>query len=249
MVAPLPGVVNAGRVPPPGTVRVLLVRHGETSSNVAGLLDTAPPGADLTERGREAAAGLVGRLAGEPVDALLVSPLARALQTITPLARARALPPTVDDRLREISAGDLEMRGDAEAMRGYLGAVLSWVTGDLDARVTGGESGREACVRFDAALDAAVQAGSRNLVVVTHGAMIRAWCAIRAGVPFGVFAAHPVPNTGIVALEGVPGSWSVTSWVGKGIESLLANDAASGVDPRTITPDIAVAGLHRAARD
>lgn len=249
MVAPLPGLVSTRPVPDLRPVRVLLVRHGETSSNVAGLLDTGSPGADLTERGREEAAGLVPRLAGETVETLLVSPLARARQTIAPLAAARGLTPVVDARLREISAGDLEMRGDAQAMRAYLGAAFAWVTGDLDARVPGGESGREACTRFDEALAAAVGGGSRNVVVVTHGAMIRSWCAIRAGVPFGVFAAHPVPNTGIVALEGGPGAWSVASWVDHRLDALLATDAARGVDLSTMTPDVAVHGLSRAARD
>ena len=233
--------------PSAGSLRVRLVRHGETSSNVAGLLDTASPGADLTARGREQATELVARLGTEPADVLLVSPLARARQTAAPFAAARALTPTVDDRLREISAGDLEMRGDADAMRTYLGAVLAWVTGDLDARVPGGESGREAFGRFDAALADAVDAGARDVVVVSHGAMIRSWCAARAGVPFAVFAAHPVPNTGIVALTGSHGAWRATSWVGRRIEELIAGDAAAGVDPSTITPDVAVHGLHRAA--
>lgn len=230
-------------------MRVLLVRHGETSSNVAGLLDTAAPGADLTPLGRDQATGLVARLAAEPVDTLLVSPLARAQQTAGPFAAARSLTPTLDDRLREISAGDLEMRGDADAMRSYLGAVLAWVTGDLDARVPGGESGREAFDRFDAALADAAGAGARRVVVVSHGAMIRSWCAARTGVPFAVFAAHPVPNAGTVALTGPLGAWRVTSWVDRQIGELLAGDAVAGVDPSTITPDVAVHGLHRAAGD
>jgi probable phosphoglycerate mutase len=141
------------------------------------------------------------------------------------------------------------MRGDAEAMRRYLGAVLAWVTGDLDARVPGGESGREAFDRFDAALADAVGAGARSIVVVSHGAMIRSWCAARAGVPFAVFAAHPVPNTGIVTLQGSLGAWRVTTWVGRQVDELLARDATAGVDPSTITPDVAVNGLARAAGD
>ncbi len=230
-------------------IRVLLVRHGETSSNVAGLLDTGSPGADLTPKGRAEAAGLVPRLAAEPADALLVSTLARARQTIAPLAEARGLSPTVDDRLREISAGELEMRGDDRAMRTYLGVVLAWVSGDLEARVPGGESGSEALGRFDAALASAVERGATRLLVVSHGAMIRSWCAVRAGVPFGVFAAHPVPNTGVVALHGRPGAWAVTTWVGHRVQDLLAADAARGVDASTITADVAVHGLHRAAGD
>ncbi|MDN6246993.1 MAG: histidine phosphatase family protein, partial [Corynebacterium casei] len=37
------------------TGRIILLRHGQTFSNVERLLDTRPPGAELTERGREQA--------------------------------------------------------------------------------------------------------------------------------------------------------------------------------------------------
>jgi release factor glutamine methyltransferase len=37
-------------------VRLLLIRHGQTPSNVLGLLDTAPPGPGLTDLGVEQAA-------------------------------------------------------------------------------------------------------------------------------------------------------------------------------------------------
>ena len=37
------------------SARLHLVRHGQTPSNVAGALDTALPGAPLTELGREQA--------------------------------------------------------------------------------------------------------------------------------------------------------------------------------------------------
>ncbi len=204
-----------------GPVRVLLVRHGETSSNLAGLLDTADPGAGLTDLGRHQAEALVTRLATETVDAVLSSPLLRTRQTATPLAAARALPAVLDERVREVRAGDLEMRGDPASMRTYLETVLAWAGGDLDVRVPGGESGHEAFARFDAALAGAIDRGARHLVVVSHGAMIRSWCAARAGVPFTVFAAHPVPNAGIVGLAGRPGAWTVRSWAGRSLDELV----------------------------
>ncbi len=70
-------------------MRLLLIRHGQTHSNVSGSLDTARPGADLTDLGREQAELLVERLKDEPVDALHASTLVRTQQTIAPLARAR----------------------------------------------------------------------------------------------------------------------------------------------------------------
>jgi broad specificity phosphatase PhoE len=67
-------------------VRLLLIRHAETTANAERLLDTAPPGADLTDLGRTQAAELVESLAEIPLDALYVSDLVRTHQTAAPLA-------------------------------------------------------------------------------------------------------------------------------------------------------------------
>lgn len=70
-------------------MRLLLVRHGQTPSNVRFLLDTAVPGPGLTELGERQAAALPEALAGEDIDALYASTLTRAQLTAAPLAGAR----------------------------------------------------------------------------------------------------------------------------------------------------------------
>ena len=49
-------------------MRLILIRHGETTANVALALDTAFPGADLTELGHAQAAALTDTLDGTAVD-------------------------------------------------------------------------------------------------------------------------------------------------------------------------------------
>src|SRR5450755_4342821 len=68
-----------------GDMRLLLVRHGQTSSNLGRLLDTDHPGADLTPLGRAQAAALVGSLGPQPIDAVYASTLVRTQQTAAPL--------------------------------------------------------------------------------------------------------------------------------------------------------------------
>ena len=51
-------------------MRLILVRHGQTSSNVAGLLDTDEPGAGLTGVGLEQAAALADALRDESIEVL-----------------------------------------------------------------------------------------------------------------------------------------------------------------------------------
>ena len=74
-------------------MRLLLLRHGQTESNVIGALDTAVPGAPLTAIGERQASAVPGAL--EPVDAVFVSTLIRTQQTALPLERARGLHATI----------------------------------------------------------------------------------------------------------------------------------------------------------
>ena len=67
-------------------MRLFLVRHGQTASNVARLLDTAFPGADLDEIGRAQAASLVPRIGERGIEAIYASDLVRTQQTAADIA-------------------------------------------------------------------------------------------------------------------------------------------------------------------
>ncbi|MGB6149491.1 MAG: histidine phosphatase family protein, partial [Mycolicibacter algericus] len=67
---------------------VILVRHGRSSANTAGVLAGRSEGVALDALGREQAAQLVDRLAGLPIKALVRSPLLRCRSTLEPLAAA-----------------------------------------------------------------------------------------------------------------------------------------------------------------
>jgi len=197
--------------------RLILVRHGQTRSNVQGLLDTAAPGPGLTDLGREQAAALVEALAAEPVDRIVASPLARTVETATPLASARGLPLQQDAGLREVLAGDLEGLSDRESHLAYLGAVIAWAEGDLAAPIPGRlESGEGFLARYDRAVAAALD-GVGTAVCVSHGAAIRAWAGSRAVNADGAFVAeHGLPNTGVVILErDGDRPWRVDAWLGR----------------------------------
>ena len=88
---------------------IVFARHGQTAPNRDGLvLGRADP--ELTEEGRRQAELLAEALAGEPVSAILTSPLLRARQTAEAVGAACGLPVTVDDRLVEIDWGTWEGR-------------------------------------------------------------------------------------------------------------------------------------------
>src|SRR4051794_39423714 len=74
---------------------VILVRHGRSTANVAGVLAGRADGVDLDAVGREQAARAAERLAAVPLVAVVSSPLARCVQTAEIIAEHQvAAPPT-----------------------------------------------------------------------------------------------------------------------------------------------------------
>jgi probable phosphoglycerate mutase len=154
---------------------LLLARHGESTWNAErrwqGQGD--PP---LSKRGRLQAAGLADALAGQGVEALVSSDLARAAETAAIVARRLGLaPPRLEPRLRERSLGEWTGRTEAEIAAGWPSDLARLRTGDPELRPGGGESGRELAQRVHEALRelAAAPPGGR-VALVTHLGVIRA---------------------------------------------------------------------------
>jgi probable phosphoglycerate mutase len=100
---------------PPGSTRILLVRHGESAAFVEdkpfALLDGHgdPPLRDPD--GLEHAERVAERLADEDITAIYVTPLQRTAQTAAPLADRLGLEPRVERELREVHLGEWESGG------------------------------------------------------------------------------------------------------------------------------------------
>jgi len=208
------------------------MRHGQTGSNQQGALDTAAPGAVLTELGLAQATAAAPLLAARGVGAAYSSELARARQTASAVADHLGVAAGVVPGLREIGAGDLEMRSDPDAIRGYAHAVLSWLDGSLDERMPGGEDGHEFFARYDDAVRSLVEqalgAVRDSAVAVSHGAAIGTWVHGRAVNAPEWTQSQRLRNTGIIELVGSPSDgWRITDWV----SSPLAGDHLDAPDP------------------
>ena len=77
-----------------------IIRHGESQGNVG--LNIENP--ELTDLGKKQAELLALRLRNIKFDAILSSPLKRAVQTATPLAELQKTPITVLENLYEVGA-------------------------------------------------------------------------------------------------------------------------------------------------
>ncbi|MGE2837249.1 histidine phosphatase family protein [Mycobacterium sp. SMC-4] len=225
--------------------RLVLVRHGQSRGNVDRRLDTLPPGAELTELGREQARTFGRGLSRRP-GIVAHSIATRAVQTaseihqvISPSARvgARAL-----DGIHEVQVGELENRNDDEAHDEFNAIYRRWHGGELDVAMPGGESGRDVLDRYVPVLDALRaeyldhDTWREDIVVVSHGAAIRLIGALLSDVASDFAVDHHLANTEAVILapEGA-GRWSCVQWgvltPPFGPEPAVVTDPGRSTDP------------------
>jgi probable phosphoglycerate mutase len=210
-------------------VRLILVRHGQTQSNVDHIIDTRVPGPGLTDLGRREAAALPEALRADRIDAIFASPLIRTQQTASPLAEACGHPVKVRDGIREVEAGAFEGKSDRASVHDFVSTEFAWVRGDLDRRMPGAESGTETLARFDDVVAEAYDAGFASVVFVSHGSIIRTWSGARAdNIDDRFVRLNPLNNTGVVVLEGSPhGGWTVLTWQETAIGGAALDDAGA----------------------
>ncbi|SDJ43995.1 probable phosphoglycerate mutase [Actinokineospora alba] len=197
-------------------MRLMLVRHGETPSNVRHVLDSRPPGPPLTELGRRQAEALADRLADHPVVAVYASTAIRAQETAEPVAKFHGLQVDVLDGVHEVQVGDLEGLSDPDSIRRFGEIFLRWTAGDLAAAMPGGETGQEIHDRFLKAVSLICEEHSEGMVVVaTHGGVIRLIAEYLAdNVGPQLANAGLIPNTGHVLLEPRESGWHCVEWTG-----------------------------------
>ncbi len=196
--------------------RLLLVRHGQTPSNVKHILDSAPPGPSLTALGREQADLLAERTAGEPIGAVYASTATRAQETAAPLARLRGFGIGVLPGIHEVQAGDLEGRNDPAALAAFVEVYKGWTEGELHLAMPGGETGEAVMERFTADIARLREDHPDELIaVVSHGGLMRLGAEVLAdNVGPQLANAGLIPNTGHILLESRGSGWHCLEWTG-----------------------------------
>jgi probable phosphoglycerate mutase len=198
--------------------RLVLVRHGQSYGNVERRLDTRPPGAELTDLGRDQARTFARGLTYRP--ALIAHSVAvRATQTAYEIADELGVDTHEVEGIHEVQVGQLEGRSDDAAIEEFNAIYQRWHEGHVDVRLPDGESARQVLDRYlpvvtelrlryldDAAFDG-------DIVMVSHGAAIRLASAVLAGVDGSFALDHHLGNTEAVVLAPITdGRWSCVQW-------------------------------------
>jgi probable phosphoglycerate mutase len=154
-------------------MRLILVRHGETDSNRAGLA-LGRADVELNEHGRWQAQRLATSLKGEPIAAIYSSPLKRALATAEPIASSHGLAVQVDEGLIEMDIGETEGLTFRQVGERYPQFLRLWLGGQAAYEsMPGGERLLDVQERAWQAIERIRQRQEQGTVaVVTHNFVI-----------------------------------------------------------------------------
>lgn len=185
---------------------LILVRHGRSTANTAGVLAGWTPGVALDERGTAQAAALPGRLAALPLAAAVTSPLQRCQETLAPLLAARPeLPLHTDERIGECHYGDWSGRKLAELADEPLMRVVQ--QHPSAAAFPGGESMRAMQARaVDAVRDWNARIEEEHgadavYLMCSHGDIIKALVADALGLHLDLFQRISVEPCSVTAVR------------------------------------------------
>ncbi|GGO51634.1 MULTISPECIES: histidine phosphatase family protein [Streptomyces] len=185
---------------------LILLRHGRSTANTAGLLAGWTPGVGLDERGSEQAAALPARLAALPLAEVVTSPLQRCQETIAPLLAARAgVPVHTDERIGECHYGDWSGRKLAELADEPLMEVVQ--QHPSAAAFPGGESLRSMQTRAAEAVrewNARVErdhGADAVYLMCSHGDIIKSLVADAIGLHLDLFQRVSVEPCSVTAIR------------------------------------------------
>jgi len=206
-------------------MELILVRHGQPDWEPGGRAVDDP---ELTAAGHEQARRVADQLAGEVFDAIYVSPLRRARETIAPLAERLGVEPRVESWLRELGLPKMHGMTSSEVQAFFRNArereLAEWWDGP-----PGGESFRHFHERVSAGAEGLLQRDHRMRIHEDSGHRI--WQLPETSDRI-LAVAHEGTNavllSHLLGIEPVPWEWVRFSSVWCGIARLRAVPVASG---------------------
>jgi broad specificity phosphatase PhoE len=179
------------------TTTVLLVRHGQTRSNVTdhymGWSEE-----DLDEVGYSQARKLAYRLAGLPIASIYTSPLKRAYTTASIIAEPYGFQVKTLDDLIEIKLGDWQGLHESEIAQKWPELWQQFRIDPSGLTMPHGESFGQVAERAVRAFEAVVAANQgQAMVIVTHDVVVKVVAAYVLGATYSVYRRFKIDNASL----------------------------------------------------
>ena len=179
------------------TTTILLVRHGQTNSNIDGYY-MGWSNEDLDQEGYAQVRKLSARLSDTAISAIYSSPLKRAYNTALPVAEPHQLKTEVVQDLIEMQLGDWQSLHIDEIARGWPEVWKQWRTDPTDVVVPGGESFQQVVERVIRTFEkiAAANAG-KTVAIVSHEVVVKVAAIYALGAPTSIYRRFDVFNASL----------------------------------------------------
>ncbi len=179
------------------TNTVLLVRHGQTDSNVKGIF-MGRSDENINETGYIQARKLSERLADSPITAIYASPLRRTRTTAAILATPHNLELKLSDDLLEIHTGDWKGLHGGEISRKWPELWRQSRIDPSEFAMPNGESFHQVTARAIRAYEMIVASNhGEQAVIVTHDIVVRVIVAHILGTSNSIYRRFEIGNASL----------------------------------------------------
>ena len=121
-------------------MKLILVRHGETSWNKERRVQGSDSDIELNDTGLEQARKVANFLKNEPIDAIFSSPMQRARATAEAIASYHQVPVEFDQGLKELNVGELEGMSAVNLRTTFSQFLMQWWQDGGATKLPSGES-------------------------------------------------------------------------------------------------------------
>ena len=192
------------------TTTVLLVRHGQTRSNVTGFY-MGWSDEDIDDVGYPQVHSLSSRLANLPIASVYSSPLQRTCTTAVILAKPHGLEVEVSDDLIELRLGDWEGLHADEIRQRWPEIWQQSRIDPSDVTLPNGESFQQVTERVVRMFDKIVAANQgKQALIVTHEIVVKVLAAYVLGTSNSIYRRFEVNNASLSVVRIINGKARLT---------------------------------------
>jgi phosphoserine phosphatase len=177
-------------------MHIYILRHGQTAFNKLGIIQGSSVDTDLDDTGRQQAEAFFKEYQHIDFQLIVTSVLKRTHQTVRQFIE-RGTPWIQTPDINEIRWGDHE----GEQINDYWNSLFtevrdSWNSGNLDARLPGGESAAELNTRLDRFIEWIKTRPEQRILVCSHGRTMRGLISLLKGISLAEMEGVSHSNTG-----------------------------------------------------
>lgn len=181
------------------------MRHGEVETRYHRVFGGSRIDMELSPRGHEQAQALADYLHAQPLEAVYVSSMKRAQQTLAPLVARNGHQPKVLHDLREVDFGDWTGLNWEEVGTKFRVSAFDWLDKMEEAAIPGGESAQQLRARVQPCVQQMLQGHhGKNVAVVCHGGIVRMILAILLDLPLSKMARVQIEYGSVTVVEHHP---------------------------------------------